>query len=381
MTKSAGRFQATGLVLSLVLISGLSSVVGYWAGTRSVTPLEAALSAQPPDAEPVLVPVERGQLVDRFTLPGTVLPWSDVTPIVFSVDAPHPIVTASFIQSGEVPLNAMPMIEIAARPVFALSGATPAYRDLARGDRGDDVAAIQEALTAAELYDGPVDGILGWRTASALALMYTRADYAPPAASQRSASAPTALAGDVRIAESSPSVVLPFSEYAIVPTNMVLIDPIPGVGQQMDAGVITLSSDEVRIVEVPLTTVSVPLFAQAIRIEVTTDDGRLHLARSVGVASAEGGGDLTGRMSVDGLTTDVTAVQVIVTARVSAVDSLLVPTAALVVDGSSFAVETIENGQSILVRVEVGLTFGGKAELTDAGSLEEGSLIVVPVDS
>src|SRR5680860_1214431 len=76
MTKSAGRFQATGLVLSLVLISGLSSVVGYWAGTRSVTPLEAALSAQPPDAEPVLVPVERGQLVDRFTLPGTVLPWS-----------------------------------------------------------------------------------------------------------------------------------------------------------------------------------------------------------------------------------------------------------------------------------------------------------------
>lgn len=54
------------------------------------------------------------------------------------------------------------------RPVFAAEGDVPAFRDLAAGAEGDDVAQLQRLLTALGHYDGDDDGVFDAPTAAAV---------------------------------------------------------------------------------------------------------------------------------------------------------------------------------------------------------------------
>lgn len=53
-------------------------------------------------------------------------------------------------------------------PVLAVEGTVPFYRDLGRGDEGEDVAQLQETLRALDLLSGPADGEFGPATRSAV---------------------------------------------------------------------------------------------------------------------------------------------------------------------------------------------------------------------
>ncbi|WP_221421067.1 peptidoglycan-binding domain-containing protein [Brachybacterium aquaticum] len=53
-------------------------------------------------------------------------------------------------------------------PVRAVAGTVPFYRDLGRGDSGDDVAQLQETLRALDLLSGPSDGEFGPATRDAV---------------------------------------------------------------------------------------------------------------------------------------------------------------------------------------------------------------------
>jgi len=54
------------------------------------------------------------------------------------------------------------------RPVIAAEGATPAFRALAQGVRGDDVAQLQSFLTEAGFFTGEASGVFGASTAAAV---------------------------------------------------------------------------------------------------------------------------------------------------------------------------------------------------------------------
>jgi peptidoglycan hydrolase-like protein with peptidoglycan-binding domain len=87
----------------------------------------------------------------------------------FSLKAPAPgTVTKVHIAAGKALPSLKPLVDIDGTAVYGIPSATPFYRDLADGDTGDDVEALQAALAAAGYDPGDVDGDFGGATASAL---------------------------------------------------------------------------------------------------------------------------------------------------------------------------------------------------------------------
>ena len=79
------------------------------------------------------------------------------------------------------------MLSASGRPVFALQGENPAYRDLVPGTSGQDVRQLEQALARLGFDPGPVDGRYDERTGTAVAKWYTSAGWEPfgPTSAQR----------------------------------------------------------------------------------------------------------------------------------------------------------------------------------------------------
>lgn len=73
------------------------------------------------------------------------------------------------------------IVEVSGRPLVALQGAVPAYRDLVPGDTGADVAQLQRGLAAIGYpAGGDTAGTFGAGTAAAVAAFYTALGYTLP---------------------------------------------------------------------------------------------------------------------------------------------------------------------------------------------------------
>jgi macrolide-specific efflux system membrane fusion protein len=87
----------------------------------------------------------------------------------FSLKAPAAgTVTAVHMTAGKALPSLKPLVDINGTAIYGIPSATPFYRDLADGDTGDDVKALQAALAAAGDDPGSVDGTFGAATVSAL---------------------------------------------------------------------------------------------------------------------------------------------------------------------------------------------------------------------
>ena len=75
------------------------------------------------------------------------------------------------------------------RPVFALRGSSPAFRDMAPGTSGGDVRQLEEALARLGFDPGPIDGNYDQKTSAAVERMYRKAGWDPlePTREQRAA--------------------------------------------------------------------------------------------------------------------------------------------------------------------------------------------------
>jgi hypothetical protein len=80
----------------------------------------------------------------------------------------------SSVDSGRV------LVEISGRPLIALPGMLPAYRDLKPSDTGRDVVQLQQALTTLRLLSDPPSGTFDWQTKQAVAALYQQAGYPVP---------------------------------------------------------------------------------------------------------------------------------------------------------------------------------------------------------
>jgi peptidoglycan hydrolase-like protein with peptidoglycan-binding domain len=129
----------------------------------------------------------------------------------------------SFVQPGNV------IIEVAGRPFFVFPGTVPAYRDLAPGESGSDVAQLQAGLQEIGYSTGgDTGGTYGPGTAAAVAAYYHAIGY----------QVPVVKAGPKR----DRGAAVPLSEIMFVPHFPAQVVKLGGsVGSVVNGSLVTLS--------------------------------------------------------------------------------------------------------------------------------------------
>ncbi|MFJ2822915.1 peptidoglycan-binding protein [Streptomyces toxytricini] len=174
------RRMLAWVVAGAVLLTGAGVALG--ASIRS--PAQVAADAAPPPASVLSDRVERRVLTSSVVVRGTVAAEQVLTVSPGAAAAAggggKPVVTrvakqpGAAVQAGEV------LVEVSGRPVFALAGALPVYRDLKPGATGKDVGQLQAGLRALGHSTGKdPSGTYGPGTKAAVTNLYTALGYAP----------------------------------------------------------------------------------------------------------------------------------------------------------------------------------------------------------
>ncbi|WP_284577094.1 peptidoglycan-binding domain-containing protein [Streptomyces sp. 2P-4] len=176
------RRMLAWVVAGAVLLTGAGVALG--ASIRS--PAQVAADAAPPPPSVLSDRVERRVLTSSVVVRGTVAAEQVValSPGAGAAAAAggggKPVVTrvakqpGAAVQAGEV------LVEVSGRPVFALAGALPVYRDLKPGATGKDVGQLQAGLRALGHSTGKdPSGTYGPGTKAAVTALYTALGYTP----------------------------------------------------------------------------------------------------------------------------------------------------------------------------------------------------------
>lgn len=402
------------IAIGAVVLSVVAVLIGVLVGRRIESPADAALDAQPPASGPITVPVERRVLSADLRIRGT-LGAVDSTEVTLAASSIGPAddVVVSAPAVGDTVNEGDVILEVGNRPVIALVGDLPMYRDLGPGDLGDDVRLIEEALGRLGYFAKAADDTWDADTSAALDRLYTDRKFAPIGAppevteevGRLNAEAEAAAKGDAAALKQAEQALdaatarvgsrLPADEVVLVPRLPARVAKAAVQrGSRIDGAVMTLGS-ELPQIRSSVAEVDRKLVKPKQRASVQlTDSGGTFEATVVAVASGAGtGGAGPERYAVTLAPTDPPAnsfgADVTVTLRVRSTDDkvLVVPAAALSLGGDgSTRVEVVEpaskggdEASSTIVEVKPGLTAGGLVEVTPTGkgALEAGDEVVV----
>lgn len=155
---------------------------GAWvAGERIVSPAEAAARTAPPTPSPILVPIEKRVLSSEIVTRGTAR-FGTPQPIAL---APSTLKTNTAGLLTTLPASNTKfkegdvMFTASGRPVMALQGSSPAYRDLVPGTAGNDVRQLEEGLKRLGYDPGDADGNYDEKTSAAVAEWYKSKGFEP----------------------------------------------------------------------------------------------------------------------------------------------------------------------------------------------------------
>ncbi|MFE9440360.1 peptidoglycan-binding protein [Streptomyces sp. NPDC006602] len=168
-----------GISLGAVVLSG----AGVATASVIKSPAQAAAEAGPPPADVLTVPVERRVLKESVVLRGTVTAAQsvDIVPTAAGGEGTSKaVVTKVLVQPGNTFKAGEALLEVSGRPVFALKGKLPVYRDLKPGSHGEDVSQLQRALASLGHGTGSdAPGTFGVGTKAALSSFYASIGYDP----------------------------------------------------------------------------------------------------------------------------------------------------------------------------------------------------------
>jgi len=133
------------------------------------SPEETATTSVEPTV--LTAPVESRLVRSEVTGTGTVTASGTVALAVTPPDGMTALVTDTPLPAGADVPWCRPLVEVSGRPVIALRGALPAFRDLTVGDQGEDVRRLQGALRECG-YAVAADGEFGALTATAVTALY-----------------------------------------------------------------------------------------------------------------------------------------------------------------------------------------------------------------
>ncbi|MFE6055272.1 peptidoglycan-binding protein [Kitasatospora sp. NPDC056446] len=192
------RRRLLGTVVATAL---LAAGGGAGAATFLTSPVQVAAETAAPPADLLTAEVERRVVSESVIVRGTIDSGAvvDVPGTAPSgVPGARPVVTRVNVRAGDQLAQAKALFEVSGRPVFALVGPLPAYRDLGSGMSGPDVAQLQKALVRAGFATGPdPSGTFGPGTEKAVGRLYASLGYKPPRTTEP---APDASAADAAAA-------------------------------------------------------------------------------------------------------------------------------------------------------------------------------------
>lgn len=138
------RLSRRWLIVLLAVTAVMSAGVGLLAGI--VFDQSEIIRPEDSMAEiPVYAMVENRVVDDRLTYSGVVKAGPAV-PIHIDLEGQEPIVVRQTLQAGDTLKWGDLAGVVSGKPYFVLPGPLPLYRNLSRGDAGDDVLALQRAL-------------------------------------------------------------------------------------------------------------------------------------------------------------------------------------------------------------------------------------------
>ncbi|WP_172191333.1 peptidoglycan-binding domain-containing protein [Actinomyces faecalis] len=297
------------MVLVLALV-----ISGTWWLARSVqSPAQREAAAAAPSLKPVTVAVARGDLRDEITATATVAQASAST-VALPLGEGRAVVTRQLAQAGQEIHAGEVVLHVNGRPLIALPGAFPAYRDLVEGDQGDDVIQLQQALTALG-YQLRADGDFGTATASAVKDLYVKRGYTARTVRERASaqssdqnqtdsdktgtdkSDQAQVDGQADQKAATLKVTVPLSEVVYVPGLLQgqVLTALPGQGQVLDSStaVMGLASGQTHVeAEMPQSTADT--LSIGAKARATTANGEITLTLQEvrkPVASSSGSAD------------------------------------------------------------------------------------------
>ncbi|MEO6703676.1 MAG: peptidoglycan-binding protein [Jatrophihabitantaceae bacterium] len=161
---------------TLLAIGGL--IGALW--VRS--PAQQAADTRPPSPTVLSAAVVRQVVASTVVLRGTVSAGNEyqVNP-TGATPGGQPIITAAALPAGHQVIAGQVLVEVSGRPVIALAGSIPAYRDLKPGAHGRDVRQLQTALQSLGYSTDPDPAAsFGAGTKSALTQLYGARGYDVP---------------------------------------------------------------------------------------------------------------------------------------------------------------------------------------------------------
>jgi HlyD family secretion protein len=177
----AAVLSAAGLLFSLAVKSPAQEAADQAAPTRSV------LTATVKDAV----------LKSSVTVRGTVAASNAVSllPLASTSTSSEivtglPVAVGSTIDSGSV------VAQVSGRPIIALPGSIPAYRDMKPGTKGADVSQLQTALVSLGYLRGAATGVFDAATKSATTALYEKRGFDPQTTSAVNSGEATELQSD-----------------------------------------------------------------------------------------------------------------------------------------------------------------------------------------
>lgn len=352
-------------LLAILLCSMVAAAIAWSLGTRFESTRQSEADAKPPAPVDLFDRVREQRLTRTIVARGTVSS-ERVTQLsaIVPADGSRAIVTAVPLEVGAVVNNGDAVIEVAGRPVVALTGDVPGFRDLRFGDRGRDVRQLHAALDQLGYETASDEGAIGPATLRALAALYRSLGFDPPD-------------GDV---------VLPMNEslFAGLPATVVSHPALVGGGSE--AELLTLAAGDLSVVA-NVREPDAPVVRTGLTARVVDELGAIIEGEVIGVAknpvSTEQG--LLRAVTIrttDRLRAEQYADSLQVSIVVPASDAEVLAVAANAVgfasDGSAF-VTIARGGELVAIPVRVGATADGLSEVSPivAGALAAGDRVRV----
>lgn len=381
------RRRLAVVVLGAVVVSSLATALG---ASLIRSPAEVAARIAPPNPSPIMVAAERRVISTKVVSRGT---GEYGSPVKLSV-------TRSVLKTGPQVITRLPdrgdkvgeggvLMTISGRPVFALGGAQPAYRDLGPGVEGEDVKQLETALARMGLDTGQVDGRYDTATGRAVAELYRRSGFQPMIAADAQLERIRPIeANMVSGSRASGGVQLPADEVVFVQSTGLRVSEVAAVvGAPPTGPLLTVTNSDVSINgsltldEAKLVKADMPVLIDepTLGIKATGRVGRV--ADRPGTDGADGFHVFLQTAVNDPPPTLIGAsvrLTVSVTSTTEAVLAVPVSAVSLAPDGSSRVQRSVA-GKTEFVTVEPGVSADGLVAVTArrGGVLAAGDLVVI----
>jgi len=225
-------------LLALVGLLAAGAGAGWTVARQVESPAQRAAAADAPAPSPVLAQVARGTLAQRVTANATVENAASRTVNLTLPPDPRAVVTATSTAPGGTVAAGQEILAVNGRPVLALPGSFPGWRDLREGDTGPDVAQLQEGLRqAGHAIRTGENGSFGPATVRAVRALYRAAGAAPILETTQT----TDPAHPDVPATTRDQMVVPAAEILTVTGLPAVLTHAPPVGTVLDAASATIT--------------------------------------------------------------------------------------------------------------------------------------------